>query len=67
MADPELNAGHRPEIAKRTQGHTVAARAAAIQRRRRNARTILVHEPGLGGAAETDPGSQIDGVRDPDP
>ena len=45
----------------------VDTRAAAIQRRRRNARTILVHEPGLGGAVETDPGSQIDIVRDPHP
>ena len=58
--DPKLKAHDRAEVPHRPVRRTVAAQAAAVQRRRDQARTVRVGEFGVGRTGQADPGSQVE-------
>ena len=60
VPDPKLKAHDRAEVPHRPVRRTVAAQAAAVQRRRDQARTVRVGELGVGRTGQADPGSQVE-------
>lgn len=60
VTEPEFEARRRSEVSNRAKRRAVAARAAAVQRCRGSAQTILVGELCLRRVVETDPGPQVE-------
>ena len=60
VAQPEPDRRHRPERAGRPVGRTVAAGAAAVERRRRRTGAVLVHECRVARPVEPEAAAQVD-------